>query len=59
MNTIPLEAWTILGTSILSAVGASVLTHSYLSHRMRGIYNRGWNAGREFALKHLTNTIVR
>ena len=55
---IPIEAW-ILFTALLSGSGCTLITCAVASRRMTGLYNRGWNAGREFALRHLHNTIVR
>jgi len=59
MDAIPSIAWIILATSLISGTGCTLITCAVTARRMTGLYNRGWNAGREFAIRHLHNTIVR
>ena len=56
---IPTEAWIALASALVAGTGCSLITAAFASRRMAGLYNRGWNAGSQFALEHLHNTIVR
>ena len=51
-----LEFFIVLAAVIGSTIGffAACLISA---HKRRGLYNRGWNAGREFAIRQLHDTI--
>jgi hypothetical protein len=55
---IPIDLWIYLAAAAGATFG--FLFSTILSHRKRvGQYNRGWNAGREFTLRNLHDTITR
>ena len=55
---IPIEVW-ILAAAIISGCGCTLITCAIASRRMRGLYNRGWSAGRDFAARQLHDQISR
>lgn len=57
--SIPTEAWLVLITSIVSGSGCTLITCAVASRRMRGLYNRGWTAGRNFASRQAHDLISK
>jgi len=55
---IPVEFF-ILVASVISGSAGFIIASIFATARMRGLYNRGWNAGRDFATRHLHDTIIR
>lgn len=54
---IPVEAWLVLITSIVSGAGCTLITCAFAARRMFGLYGRGWTAGRDFATRELRDQL--
>jgi hypothetical protein len=49
MTTIhPLELLFVVSGALVVAAVSGMITAAYFKERMRGLYNRGWNAGRRY-----------
>jgi len=44
----PMEMFIIVSGSLIIAAVSCMITAAYYRERMRGLYNRGWNAGRHY-----------
>lgn len=54
-----LEPFIIFGGCIITGLICAAVTAAFYTRRIKGLYNRGWNAGREFALRNLHDSISR
>jgi hypothetical protein len=54
-----LEPIIIVGGAVIVAAITAAITTAYWARRHQGLYNRGWNAGREFAARQLHDHLTR